>query len=310
MHGSCFNMSGPRGSKKSEMAKATDSQATSPDTDKLMAAIASSEQTVVAKIETLETNVDSKCQTLNDKIDKLRVHFKEQLEEVRTEFCSRIDPLAANFSDHGARLTSLEEATDAHSDRIVSLEEEVRGLKENVAALMDKTEDLEGRQRRSNARILGVRERFEAGTRPVESVAKLLQELLCLDVAPTLDRAHRGMQSGTGGGQRPRPFVVKFHYFQELAEVLRKAARAGPLLYKGDKILIFPDLPSTVVKRRGAFKEVKELLRGCQDVRYGMSYPARLRITSPLGEKVFVNADAAKDYVMKHLVQIQQQNTD
>ncbi|KAJ0037196.1 hypothetical protein NL108_018645 [Boleophthalmus pectinirostris] len=273
-----------------------------------MAAINSSEQTVVAKIDTLDLKVESKCQTLNDSIDRLRNHFKEQLEGVRTEFGAKFDPLAASFSDHETRLTSLEEATNTYSDRVVDLEEEVRSLKARVAALTEKTEDLEGRQRRCNIRILGVREKFETGTRPVVSVAKLLQEVLSLDAAPTLDRAHRGMQSGAGGGQRPRPFIVKFHYFQEMLEVLRKAARAGPLFYDGDKVLIFPDLPSSVAKRRGTFKDVKELLRGCQGVRYGMLYPARLRISSPLGEKVFTDPGTAKDYIMKHLVQSDQQD--
>uniref|UniRef100_A0A8C5N6I4 Uncharacterized protein n=1 Tax=Gouania willdenowi TaxID=441366 RepID=A0A8C5N6I4_GOUWI len=179
----------------------------------------------------------------------------------------------------------------------------VHSLKETVSALVNKTEDLEGRQCRCNIRILGVREQFEAGTRPVACVAKLLQELLSLDAAPTLDAAHRSLQPAPVRGQRPRPLIVKFHYNQEKLEVLRKAARNGPVLYNNDKILIFPDLPPTVVRRRGAFKDVKELLRGCQDVRYGMLYPAKLRISSPLGEKFFTDPVAAKDYTMKHLMQ-------
>uniref|UniRef100_A0A8C5ER82 Transposase n=1 Tax=Gouania willdenowi TaxID=441366 RepID=A0A8C5ER82_GOUWI len=233
-------MSGSKSSKKAELAKAAEAAATSPDTAKLMAAIANLEKTVVEKISTLEAKVESKCQTLYETIDSL--------------------------------------------------------------PLVNKTEDLEGRQRRCNIRILGVREQFETGTRPVACVAKLLQELLSLDAAPTLDAAHRSLQPAPVRGQRPRPLIVKFHYNQEKLEVLRKAARNGPLLYNNDKILIFPDLPPTVVRRRGAFKDVKELLRGCQDVRYGMLYPAKLRISSPLGEKFFTDPVAAKDYTMKHLL--------
>ncbi|KAK7896625.1 hypothetical protein WMY93_021950 [Mugilogobius chulae] len=238
-------MSGPKGTKKSEAAKATDSITASPDTAKLMAAIANSEKTVVAMITTLETKVKSK---------------------------------------------------------VVDLEKEVRCLKETVTTLSEKTEDLEGRQRRCNIRILGLKEQFEAGTQPVTSVAKLLQEVLGMDAVPTLDRAHRSLQPVPPKGQRPPPFVVKFHCYQEKLEVLRRAARNGPLFYHGDKILIFPDLPPTVAKRGGSFKKVKELLRGLQGVKYGMLYPVKLRVSSPLGERVFTDPGAAKDYVTKHLV--------
>lgn len=288
--------------RKTETSKATDSIATSSDTAALMAAIASSEKNVVDKITTLEAKVENKCQALNDMIDSFRSDFTGQIDAVRSEFCAKIDPLAARFKDHQARLTSLEDATNTYSDKVVALEEEVNDLKDIVLALTEKTEDLEGRQRRCNARILGIKEQFEAGTRPVVSVAKLLQDVLGLDTAPTLDRAHRSLQPVPIRGQRPRPFIVKFHYFQEKVEVLRKAALNSPLTYDGNKILIFPDLPSTVAKKRGAFKDVKALLRGCRGVRYGMLYPAKLRITSPLGEDLFTDPVAAKDYVKDRIL--------
>lgn len=295
-------MSGSRGGKKSEAAGAAASHATSPDTAVLMAAIANSEQNVVAKITALESKVESKCQTLNDMIDSLRSQFTDQIDGIRSEFCAKTAPIDASLADHQERLTSLEEATNTYSDNVVDLEAQVRDLKEIVSALCEKTEDLEGRQRRCNARILGIREHFEAGTRPVSSVAKLLQEVLGLDAAPTLDRAHRSLQPAPGQGRRARPFIIKFHYYQEKMEVLRRAAQKSPLIYGGDKISIFPDLPSSVVKRRGTFKEVKDLLRGCPDVKFGMLYPAKLRITSPLGEKVFIDPAQAKDYVKNQLL--------
>lgn len=130
----------------------------------------------------------------------------------------------------------------------------------------------------------------------------LLQELLGLDTAPTLDRAHRSLQPVPRAGQRPRPFIVRFHYYQEKVDVLRRAAQNSPLMHNGDQIFIFPDLPPTVVKKRAAFKEVKDLLRGQRGVRFGMLYPAKLRITSPSGESVFTDPVMAKDYVTKHVL--------
>ncbi|KAK7929190.1 hypothetical protein WMY93_005585 [Mugilogobius chulae] len=265
-------MSGSKSSKKAEAAKAAEGNATPSDIAKLMAAIASSEQSVLARIDNMDLKVESKTQVLNNTIDSLRTHLVDQIDGVRTEFGVKLGALAANADANQARLTSLEEATNAYTDRIVELEQQVCSLKDNVTALFDKTEDLEGRQRRCNIRILGVKEQFEAGSRPVTSVAKLLQE--------------------------------------EKLEVLRLAAKKGPLSYNGDTVLIFPDLPSTVAKRRGTFRGVKDLLRKCPDVKFGMLYPARLRITSSLGEKIFTDPEAAKDYVVKHLVGGVQQDDD
>ncbi|CAI5644310.1 unnamed protein product [Oreochromis niloticus] len=237
-------MSGSKNSRKTDGAKAIDSNATSPDMAALMAAIASSEKNVVAKICTLEAKVETKCQALND-----HSNVSDQIDEVQTELCAKIDALATTCTDHHSRLTSLEEAANTYSDRIVDLEKQVHDLKEIVSALSDKTEDLEGRQRRCNIRILGVREHLKTGTRPVNPVAQLLKEVLALDTAPTLDRAHRSLQPVPARDQRPRPLIVKFHYFQEKEEVLRRAALNSPLTHNGDRILIFPDLPSAVAKR-------------------------------------------------------------
>uniref|UniRef100_A0A8C7WTR4 Transposase element L1Md-A101/L1Md-A102/L1Md-A2 n=1 Tax=Oryzias sinensis TaxID=183150 RepID=A0A8C7WTR4_9TELE len=294
-------MSGSRNTKKSETAKATESSPGSTDMAKLMDAITNSEKTVLAKIASLDTKIESKCQMLNENMESLRRDYKDQLEGLRSEFSAKLSPLEASVADNRAQIASLENATNNYSDRVVNMEEEMCRLKATVTTLTEKTEDLEGRQRRCNIRILGVKEQFEVGTRPVDSVAKLLQDVLGMDSAPTLDRAHRGLQSTPAKGKQPRPLIVKFHYYQEKLDVLRRAARKESLEYDGNKILIFPDLPATVAKRRGAFKEVKELLRGCQGVKYGMLYPARLRISSSLGEKIFLDPAAAKDYTQKHL---------
>lgn len=62
-----------------------------------------------------------------------------------------------------AGVLSIEEAGNDHSDAITSLQREVTQLKQDVATLEQKNEDLEGRSRRCNLRIIGVKERQEDG---------------------------------------------------------------------------------------------------------------------------------------------------
>ena len=130
-------------------------------------------------------------------------------------------------------------------------------LKDKVTKLNQKTEDLEGRQRRCNIQILRIKEKFEAGSRRTHSMAKLLQKTLRLDTTPTLDQADLSLQPEPARGHQP---IVKLLYYQEKLEVLRRVARVSPLTYN-DNVLA-----PTVVKRRATFKEVKELLHRCQDV--------------------------------------------
>ncbi|KAK7922547.1 hypothetical protein WMY93_009449 [Mugilogobius chulae] len=112
----------------------------------------------------------------------------------------------------------------------------------------------------------------------------MLKGMLSLNFVPTLDRAHRGLRPPPGDGEPPRVIVVKFHYFQEREEVFRKAASSAPLLLHGKRISIFPDYTDAVARRRAAFKEAKRLLRDCTGVKFGILFPAVLRITTSTGE--------------------------
>lgn len=285
------------------------------DISKLMEAITNSEKKVLARIDTMDKKVDSKYQELHKIIDSLSADLKGNISAVRDEVLAEINTVQSACAAHEAQLTSLEEANNEYSDRVVDVEAQLAKLNDEVSKLSQKVEDLEGRQRRDNIRILGVKETFQLGPRPTQTVAKLLQDCLKLDAVPTLDRAHRSLQPEPGkGNTRPRPkpqwprtIIVKFHYHQEQQEVLQKAAATTSLEFDGQKIMIFPDLPQAVVKRRAAFKDTKELLRPHHPrVRFGMVYPAKLRITSPLGEEIFACPNAAMDYTLANFSQIPQ----
>lgn len=92
---------------------------------------------------------------------------------------------------------------------------------------------------------------------------------------------------------------MKCHYYMEKELLLKKATEVGLITTaSGDCIRILPDYTQTVSKQRAAFTEVRNLLCGCTGVRYGLSYPATLRISSPDGrEHTFKDPKLAKNYV-------------
>ena len=198
-------------------------------------------------------------------------------------------------------MRSLEEGANDYSDWVVELEAEVKSLKSNVKQLATKTEYMESRQRRDNCRMVGVEESF-GEVRIEQAVAKLLQDSLKLDYTPAIDRAYRSPQPRQRDGDPPRQIMVKFHYFQEKMDVLRKTYSQRPILHNNKQIFIYPDYSAAVRKQSAAFKEARALLRSCPNTRFGLRFPATLKITSPSGEqRSFDNPSEAEEYITRHL---------
>lgn len=269
-----------------------------PDLDAIMAAIKQTEQNVLAKI---DSSVMAAAGELHKKIDDLAGDLRSEVLSVRAEFAKAIEDMQKENATLSTRTDDLEEEANGQANRVVALEAKVDALSAQVVRLADKADDLESRQRRDNCRLIGVEEGF-GNIRPEKAVAELLKEALALDYTPTLDRAHRSLQPRPKDGDAPRPIIVKFHYFQEKVDVLRKAMGAGPITRNGKRFYIYPDYSATVRKKRSAFTEVRRLLRRCTGVKYGLLYPATLKITTPAGEQMsFEDPIKARHYVETNL---------
>lgn len=99
-----------------------------------------------------------------------------------------------------------------------------------------KCEGLEGRSRRKHLRLTGVEEGAESG-QPTHFVSHLLKELLDLDEAPLLNRAHRSLRAKSKPGEPPRVFILRVHYTHTRDEIY--ASPAGALWYIERRISIF-----------------------------------------------------------------------
>ncbi|KAG7503971.1 hypothetical protein JOB18_048139 [Solea senegalensis] len=238
---------------------------------------------------------------LHGKIDNLASDLRSEILSVRAEFKKLTEEVRRENATLATRIGDLEEEANSHANRVVALEAKVNTLSTQVSRLTDKTEDLEYRQRRDNCRLIGVEEVF-GNIRPEKAVAELLKEALALDYTPTLDRAHRRLQPRSKDAVAPRPIIVKFHYFQEKVDVLRKAMVAGTITHNGRRFSIYPDYSAAVRKKRAIFTEVRGLLRRCSGVKYGLLYPATLKITTPAGDQVsFEDPIKAKHYIETNL---------
>lgn len=252
----------------------------------------------------LKSMMDSLKSDIFGKLDLLSSSLRSEITSVRNELKESIDPLQKKVEQHELTVQELERAATDHSGRITELEAAVSKLTAKVKHLDDRCEDLEGRSRRNNIRLVGLPEGSE-GPRPTEFIAKLLKDLLGLDERPMLDRAHRTLRDKPKEGESPRPFVVRVHYFQTRNEILRRAGEIPPLYFQGKRISIFADYTPTVAKKRAAFGNVKRQLRSCPGIKFGLLFPATLKITLPSGDILrFDDPSNANDYFNKHLKKV------
>lgn len=268
-------------------------------TESLESVVMTAENIKVDILETVRGEISKiireelKC-ALADDFDAL----KSELRAVRSEIANTSAAIRSEINQMKADIQDVTGGLSTWSDEMASLQTTVTSLQSQVVTLKDKCEDMEGRMRRGNIRIVGVDEQPNSST--PDSVSKMLKEVLQLDRVIKIDRSHRTLGPRVPGDrERPRVIIAKLHYDGDAAEILRRARDRAPLMYNGKRIAIFPDYTSNVARARAAFTDVRKELRGRKGVRYGLFYPARLRITFNNQDKEFVDPKKAMEYVKK-----------
>lgn len=252
-------------------------------------------------ITSLQMMLDSVKNEICQKIDSLSIDLRSEIVTVRSDVKGWLEPLQQMVESNTSTIKELERSSSDHSDRITELENLFSTFNDRLNQLDAKCEDLEGHSRRNNIRLVGLPEGNE-GSRPTEYVAQLLQDILQLRDKPLLDRAHRTLREKPKKGQPPRPLVIRVHYFHVRTDILQRAAELSPLNYDGKRLSIFADYTTAVAKKRSAFRDVKRVLHSCPGIKFGLLFPAVLRITTADGvSHKFVEPSEALDFIRKNL---------
>ncbi|KAJ4920630.1 hypothetical protein JOQ06_021752 [Pogonophryne albipinna] len=232
---------------------------------------------VLAALETLRREVAQNkkeiCATIDSRIETVTENLKKEFSIMKGDTQTALAAIKATMLAHTGAIKEVEGALTQHSDDITRLQTEVARLTAETAKLSDKCEDLEGRSRRNNIRMIGM---------------------------PLIDRCHRSLRQRPSDGQPPRPFILRLHYYHAVEDILRKATGSGNLIYQGKRIQLFPDYPPTAVNRRREFTPAREILRNKPDVGYGLLYPARLIVTHGGQQHSFTDPKAALHYATRH----------
>lgn len=260
--------------------------------------------TILDAINSLRTELQATkfeiCQTIDTRIEEVSATIRGELLTLKTETQNAIQVLKTSNEQHGATIAELERAATQSADAITKLESEIKRLRTETNQLTEKYMDLEGRSRRQNIRIAMLKEGAEKGAELNVFVSQLLKDVLTLDDLPLVDRAHRALRRRPDDTGPPRALVVRLHYYRDVTMILRKAMTQRDLAYRGQKIHIFPDFTPEIAKRRAAFNGVRALLRDKPGVRYGLLYPAKLRVTFRGTETMFTDAKEAQKFAELH----------
>ena len=96
--------------------------------------------------------------------------------------------------------------------------------------------------------------------------------------------------------------VLFFHVRNDILHHASEASRDSPLLFQGKRLFVFPDYTSSVAKKRAAFTDVKRLLHSCPGVKFGLRFPATLKLTLPGGAThIFEDPATAMDFAKVNL---------
>uniref|UniRef100_A0A087XWP3 L1 transposable element RRM domain-containing protein n=1 Tax=Poecilia formosa TaxID=48698 RepID=A0A087XWP3_POEFO len=207
----------------------------------------------------------SKVYTL---VDTLKKSLEGRLDSIE----ARLTTLQTEHSEVRHRLDDMDSALTSTDARVSALESSCSEL----AAANGLLDDLEGRSRRQNIRIVGLKEGVEG--RPAEFVSKFISELLGQDNFPKpvkIDRAHRALRPKPLPNERPRIIIARVHNDRDVMNILRLSRQQAPLMYHGQKVFIFPDYTAEVSAQRQAFNSVRKRLVEAGD-RCSLRFPAKL----------------------------------
>ncbi|XP_024858516.1 uncharacterized protein LOC112449922, partial [Kryptolebias marmoratus] len=192
-------------------------------------------------------------------VDSLKKSLKVRLDSIE----ARLTTLQKEHSEAQHRLDDIDTALSSTDARVAALEATCCELAAANGLLKTKVNDLEGRSRRQNIRIVGIKEGEEDG-HPTEFVSKLISELLGHDNFPKpvkVDRAHRGLRPKPLPNDRLRIIIARVHNDRDVMNILRLSCQQAPLLYQGQRVSIFPDYTTEVSAQQLAFNSMRKKLQ-------------------------------------------------
>lgn len=225
----------------------------------------------------------------------MREIVEDLIEKALSSLTKTLGDIKTTVTDHGQRITDMEDGLSEYSERTVALEKLCKQLTVENESLFERMESAENRSRRFNLRCTNIPELAEKDN-AIQFMSEFFVEVLGDTVyqsAPVLDLAHRIGRERSGPPGKPRVMIVRFHYFQDKARALK--ADRNQLNWRGRKVLFYPDYAAATAKLRASFSRVKSLLYA-KKVQFRLVFPAVLKVDFKNRTYVFKTAADAMQF--------------
>uniref|UniRef100_A0A669BMT3 L1 transposable element RRM domain-containing protein n=1 Tax=Oreochromis niloticus TaxID=8128 RepID=A0A669BMT3_ORENI len=207
------------------------------------------------------------------KITSLMDGLKKSVEGRLDAIDATLTSLQKKYHESERRFEDLDEAMSANDSRLATLEASCKELQVANTLLKAKVNDLEGRSRRLNMRIVGVKEGDE--------------------------KAHRSLRPKPQPNERPHVIIAKVHNDRDVFDILRLSRQRSPLLYRGDRVSIFPDYTAEVSAQRQALASVRKWLTDA-GAKCSLRFPAKLQVEYNNTSKTFMSANESLTHSLTH----------
>ena len=142
---------------------------------------------------------------------------------------ARIDTINVRINKHDTRLQELKTRTSTTEDELTTQDKRAKRMEAELLHVAATNEDLEGRSRRNNIRIVGVVETTNTG--PMSTyVVNVLTEVFGRESFSTcflVECAHRLLGPRPPMGAPPRPAIARLLNYHDRVAVLRLVREAG-----------------------------------------------------------------------------------
>lgn len=236
-------------------------------------------QAKVANIETGQNNVDVKLDKISKQtedimrgvredmgqlrefMDKLGEEMKRGLDGCREETNRKFETVDLEMRAQRKDIEILEERTVETEEWSTDVHDIIKNSLEQQRKLQEKLTDLEGRTRRNNVRIWGLKEGIE-GDSVQEYVDKLIHTELGVaeDVKLEIQRAHRALAPKPQPNKPPRAIIVNFLRFEVKESILRMAWKKT-VKVEGQRVTFDQDYAAEVAAKRRKYAGLKRILK-------------------------------------------------
>uniref|UniRef100_A0A673W4H9 L1 transposable element RRM domain-containing protein n=1 Tax=Salmo trutta TaxID=8032 RepID=A0A673W4H9_SALTR len=201
-----------------------------------------------------------------------------KIEKKSADLHSSIDDLKSSMNDLLLRTTEAELRISTVEDTIARHDQVLIELQKDNAYLKNKVDQMENQSRRSNIRVVGLKEDSE-GRDPVRFFTRIPDVLGIINFTKPLEieRAHRTSAPKPRPDEPLRAILIRFLHFQDTEKILQLARANGDIPIDGKRVSLFPDMSADLARRRKQFRPAAKALKEKNTTGY-LIHPAWMKV--------------------------------